>query len=302
MNPRLLWIIFTLGAVFIAGQGLAEPIDQWQGRNLFPQGSPLRIYYGNGLFLAVGEFGAIYTSVVAGENGILLQSESIPNTEISTFPSSMDFGTVNVGSSSSVNLTITNSGPVNVLIQRLAISGPNAIDFIIQNENCTGPALLPSQICAIQIVFSPPAPGSKTATLSISSNDPNTPTRTVPLNGTGSGFSPGTNESYCFISFSTLGSELEEYIGMLRTFRDIFLMESKLGRMAVALYYRQSSTLVHFIARHDFLREVVQVGLIPLVILSYLALHTSPAEKAFFFALLTGFVIARWLMMRRSFR
>ncbi len=298
----MLWVIFVLGAVFLVGQGLAEPIDQWQGRNLFPQGSPLRIHCGNGLFLAVGEFGAIYTSVAAGENGILLQSESIPNPEISTFPSSMDFGTVNVGSSSSVNLTITNSGPVNVLIQRLAISGPNAIDFIIQNENCTGPALLPSQICAIQIVFSPHAPGSKTATLSISSNDPNTPTRTVPLNGSGSGFAPGTNESYCFISFSALGSELEEYLGILRSFRDIFLMESRPGRMLVALYYRHSPSLVRFVARHDFLREVVQLGLVPLVIISYLALQTSPAEKTFFFALLNGLVIARRLKMRRSFR
>ncbi len=298
----ILGIILALCVIFTAGEGLTEPIFPWQERNPFAQGHPLRIYYGNGLFLAVGEFGAIYTSVAAAENGILLQSESIPNTEISTFPSSMDFGTVNVGSSSSVNLTITNSGPANVLIQRLAISGPNAIDFIIQNENCTGPALLPSQICAIQIVFSPHAPGSKTATLSISSDDPNTPTRMVPLNGSGSGFAPGANESYCFISFSALGSELEEYLGILRSFRDIFLMESEPGRMLVALYYRHSPSLVHFIARHDFLREVVQLGLVPLVIISYLALQTSPAEKTLFFALLTGLVIVRRLKMRRSFR
>ena len=288
--PHPLWVIFALWVIFTVAESLAEPIDHWQGRDSFPEGRPLRIYYGNGLFLA------------AGEGGILLQSESIPNTEISTFPSSLEFGTVNVGSSSSVNLTITNSGPVNVLIQRLTISGPNAIDFIIQNENCTGPALLPSQICTIQIVFSPHAPGSKTATLFISSDDPNTPTRTVSLTGSGSGFFSSSNESFCFISFSTLGSEFEEYIGMLRTFRDIFLMESKPGKTLVAFYYRHSPAMVDFIARHDFLREVVQMGLVPLVTISYLALYTSPVEKAFFFLMLTGIVIARRLKIRRSLR
>jgi len=232
-----------------------------------------------------------------------LQSESIATAEISTFPSSLDFGTVSVGSSSSAILIITNSGSADVLIRELAINGSNAIDFIIRDENCTGPILLASQNCAVQIVFSPHTLGFKSATLSISSDDPNTPTRTVSLtgSGSGSGFFAGSNESYCFISFSVLGSELEEYLGILRTFRDIFLMESKLGRMLVTLYYRHSPTLIRFIARHDSLREVVQVGLIPLVILSSLALQTSPAEKTFFFALLTGLVIARRLKMRRSF-
>ena len=288
--PHSLGVIFALWAIFIVGDSLAEPIDHWHGGDSFPEGRPFRIFYGNGLFLAVGE------------NGILLQSESVPNTEISTFPSSMDFGTVNVGSSSSVNLTITNPGSADVLIQRLVISGPNALDFIIQNENCTGPALLPSQICAIQIVFSPHAPGSKSATLSISSDDPNTPTRTVSLSGSGSGFFPNSNESFCFISFSALGSEVEEYIGMLRTFRDVFLMESKPGRMLVAFYYRHSPALVQFISRHDFLREVVQMGLVPLVTIFYLAFYTSPVEKAILFFLVNGLMIAGRLARRRSFR
>jgi len=520
--PHSLRVIFALWAIFTVGEGLAEPIDHWHGRDSFPEGRPLRIYYGNGLFLAVGEFGAIYTSgdganwtwrnsgtnhfiydvaygggtfvavgaggkiltssdgvtwisqnagmsnplsgvtygrdifmavgdkgliltspngaawtlrnsgthqglrkvvfgnntfvavgvggailtspngeawtvaasgttrdlegitygnnifvavgasiltspdgatwterptrtnhfyfavahgsgtlvavadngiiltstdgsawthrssgtpfalwtvahgknnfVAAGEGGILFQSESLPNPEISASPAVIDFGTVNVGSSSSVNLTITNSGSADVLIQQLAISGPDVIDFITQNDHCTGTTILPSQICTVQIIFSPHALGSKSATLSISSNDPNTPTRMVPLSGSSSGFFSSSNESFCFISFSTLGSELEDYIGMLRTFRDIFLMESKPGRMLVAFYYQHSPSLVHFIARHDFLREVVQMGLVPLVTISYLALYTSSAEKAFLLVLLNGMGIGRWLKMRRSLR
>ncbi|MDI6755178.1 MAG: choice-of-anchor D domain-containing protein [Thermodesulfobacteriota bacterium] len=520
--PYWLRVIFALLALCTVGDGLAEPIDQWHGRNPFPEGSPLRIYYGNGFFLAVGEFGAIYTSgdganwtwrnsgtklfiydvvygggtfvavgtggtvltssdgvtwisqntgiinlisgitygkdvfvavgdqgliltspngadwtlrnagthqglkkvvfgnnafvavgvggailtspdgvtwtvaasgftgdlegitywnntfvavgasiltspdgatwterptgtnhfcfavahgsgtlvvvadngiimtspdgsvwthrnsgtpfalwtvahgennfVAAGEGGILLQSETLLNPRISVSPASIDFGAVPVGSSLSVNLTITNSGSADLFIQRLAISGPNFIDFITQNDRCTGTTLLSSQNCTVHIVFSPHTLGPKSATLSISSNDPDTPTRAVPLSGSSSGFFSSTHESYCFISFSTLGSELAKYIGMLRTFRDIFLMESKPGRMLVDFYYQHSPLLVHFIAGHDFLREVVQMGLAPLVTISYLALYTSPTEKAFFFVLLTGIGIARWLKMRRSLR
>ncbi len=243
----MLGVIFILGAVFLAGQGVAE---------------------------------------------------------VAVFPSSLDFGTVSVGSSSSANLLITNSGSADVLIRELVINGSNATEFILQDENCTGPPLLATQNCAVQIVFSPHTSGFKSATLSIFSTDPATPLQTVSLtgNGSGSGFFSGTNEGYCFISFSTLGSGLEEYLGMLRTFRDVFLMESRMGRRLVILYYRYSPFLVDFVSRHDFLRRVVQVGLIPLLIISYLALHTSPIEKAFFLALLTGFAIARRLMTRRSFR
>jgi hypothetical protein len=279
--------------MFTAADGLAERIVHWQGRSSFPEGCPLRISYGNGLFVAL---------VAADEVGVLLQSESIPNAEISTFPSSLDFGTVSVGSSSSVNLTLTNSGSVSVLIRSLAISGPNAIDFNIGDENCTGPALDKSQSCAVQIVFSPHTSGFKTATLSISSDDPVTPLQRVSLSGNGSGLLPGTNESYCFISFSALGSGLEQYMGVLRAFRDIFLMENKVGRTLVAFYYQHSPSLVQFIAENDSWRELVQMGLVPLVAVSYLALYTSPTEKAFFFFLLSGIMIARWLMMRRSFR
>jgi hypothetical protein len=79
-------------------------------------------------------------------------------------------------------------------------------------------------------------------------------------------------------------------------------MENKVGRTLVAFYYQHSPSLVQFIAENDSWRELVQMGLVPLVAVSYLALYTSPTEKAFFFFLLSGIMIARWLMMRRSFR
>ncbi len=287
------------------------------------------VAYGNGTFVAVADNGIILTStdgsawterssetlsalwtvaygknnfLAAGEGGILLQSEPIPNAEILTFPTSLDFGSVRVGNSSSIILTIRNWGSTIVSILELIISGPSATDFNIWSEDCTGPALRPNEDCTVQIVFSPHTLGFKSATLSIFSDDPDTPTQTVSLSGNGSGFLSGTNESYCFISFSALGSELEQYIGVLRAFRDTFLMESKMGRSMVNLYYQLSPSLVQFIAKHDYLKEIVRIGLVPLVAIFYLVLNISPTEKALFYVLLTGILTARWLKIRRSIR
>ena len=206
-----------------------------------------------------------------------------------------------MGSSASQTLTISNSGSANLIIQRLTISGANTIDFITQNDACTGTTLPPSQNCTVQIVFSPHFTGSsQSATLSIVSNDPATPTQTVPLSGSSSGFSVSSTGSSCFISSVARGSGLADYLDILRKFRDVFLLQSDLGRTLVDFYYELSPSLANFIARHDFVRKGVYTGLVPLMALSYVALYTSPAEKAFLFTLMNGVVITWFINRGRS--
>jgi hypothetical protein len=287
------------------------------------------VAYGSGTFAAVAENGAIFTSpdgsgwtqrnsgthltllaiaygeenfVAAGENGTLLQSDSLPSPQISVSSTSLDFGSVNVGNSSSQTLTITNSGSADLILQRLTIAGANVIDFITQNDHCTGTTLSSSQNCTVQIVFSPHLTGSASATLSISSNDPVTPTQTVSLSGSSGGFSVSSTGSNCFISFSAAGSGLENYLEILRKFRDVFLLESELGKTLVDFYYQHSPSLAKFVARHDFMKEGVRMGLIPLVALSYVALYTSPVEKALLFALMHGVGLAGFIIRGRSRR
>ena len=287
------------------------------------------VAYGSGTFAAVGNNGVIFTSpegsvwtrrestthsslfaiahrdgsfFTSGEGGVLLQSDSLPSPRISVSPTSLDFGSVGVGKSSSKTLTITNSGSADLIVRRVTIDGTDAIDYISQNDQCLGTTLPPSQDCSLQVVFSPHSAGSKSATLSIASNDLDNPTRTVPLSGTSSGSGTSTNGSFCLITFVADGSGLERYIEILRKFRDVFLLENRPGKALVGFYYQHSPAPVNFVGRHDFLRKFLGWGLIPLMAIFYIALNTSPSEKALLFALIEGGMIVRFIICRRPNR
>ena len=290
------------------------------------------VAYGGGVFAAVADNGGILTSsdasewtaidtgvhltlfaiahgkerfLASGERGILLLSEPLPSPQISVSSTSLDFGSVKVGDSSFTNLTISNSGSANLIIRQMTFSGADTLDFNTRNDNCTGVTLSQSQSCTVQIVFSPHSTGSKSATLSISSNDPDTPTQTVSLSGSSSGVSAisGSTGSFCFISFSTFGSELDKYLDLLREFRDVFLMETRIGRTVVDFYYHHSPAMNQVLARHHFLRRAVAIGLVPpLAAFAYVTLHASPTEKAILFLLMAGAMTAGWRLIRRSGR
>ncbi len=275
------------------------------------------VAYGAGVFAAVAEDGSILTSsdasewvpwnsgvktpllaiaygresfVASGEKGALLKSQDISSPQISVSPASLDFGSVAVGNSSAQNETVLNAGTADLNIQRLSFSGPNVVDFISQNDACTGTLLRAGQDCTFQVVFSPHSTGSKAATLAIASNDPNSPTRSVPLSGTGTGsgisFTSSGSGSSCFISTSLSGSGREPYLDFLRKFRDVFLLESSIGRKLVFYYYVKSPAWADFFARHEELKDLVRLALVPILPFSYAALNTSPAEKAFLFLMI----------------
>ena len=54
--------MFTLLKTFTPKEGLAEPLVHWHWKNLLPQENSLRVSYGDSIFVAVGESGAILTS------------------------------------------------------------------------------------------------------------------------------------------------------------------------------------------------------------------------------------------------
>ena len=105
---------------------------------------------------------------------------------ISVTPTSHNFGDVTVGSSSvPQTFNISNVGGNGLFIEPLSITGTENLEFMIQGDNCSGMILMPSWNCPVDVVFSPASGGSKNVNLSITSNDPYTPTRDVPLSGTG---------------------------------------------------------------------------------------------------------------------
>lgn len=102
--------------------------------------------------------------------------------EISVTPTSHDFGNVEIGQSSSVTVTISNTGDVDLEIGQISLSSG---DFSISSDNCSNTTVVAGGNCTVTITFNPQTEGAKSATLSIASNDPDTPTVEITLNGNG---------------------------------------------------------------------------------------------------------------------
>jgi hypothetical protein len=63
---------------------------------------------------------------------------------------------------------------------------------------------------------------------------------------------------------------------VLRKFRDRFLLENAAGRAFVRTYYTYSPPVADFIARHDNLRTLVRLSLLPVVGASWVSLKIGP--------------------------
>jgi len=79
----------------------------------------------------------------------------------------------------------------------------------------------------------------------------------------------------CFIATAAYGSLFEPHVKILREFRDVYLLPSKLGSKFVNFYYRHSPPIAEWIAGNSALRALVRIALAPLVGFSYLMLHTG---------------------------
>jgi cytochrome c peroxidase len=103
---------------------------------------------------------------------------------IKVAPASVALGDVNVGSMMAQAITVTNTG-VSTLLAIGQISLAPAGDFALGNDQCSNQSLAPAASCTVQVKFTPSAASAATATLSIPSNDPDTPAVDVALSATG---------------------------------------------------------------------------------------------------------------------
>ncbi|NDQ58321.1 MAG: choice-of-anchor D domain-containing protein [Acidipila sp.] len=126
--------------------------------------------------------------------GILLPMASVA-------PSSLNFGSVSVGTTSSPQIvTLTNSGRGALQIQSVGFMGSNPSDFA-QTNNC-GQTLAANSNCNITVTFKPTTPALESATLVVTDNASPT-TQTVMLSGTGTA-SPAVSLAPSMLSFGTL--------------------------------------------------------------------------------------------------
>lgn len=90
-------------------------------------------------------------------------------------------GSVDLGSSTTRVFTITNMGTADLELGILSITGEDASEFSIYNDNCSGKTIQTALSCTCDVTFSPTSFGAKSATLEIPSNDPDTSLLIVPL-------------------------------------------------------------------------------------------------------------------------
>ncbi len=83
-------------------------------------------------------------------------------------------------------------------------------------------------------------------------------------------------ERLCFIATAAYDSPLHPHVGILRDFRDIYLLPSRLGRAFINLYCKYSPSAAELIAKNKALRVMVRINLLPLVAFSYSMLHFGP--------------------------
>jgi hypothetical protein len=84
----------------------------------------------------------------------------------------------------------------------------------------------------------------------------------------------------CFIATAAYGTPMAEEIGILREFRDEYLLTNPVGKALVNFYYRLSPPVAEFITEHPILKPIVRAGLLPAVAMSAVAVNTTVDEKS----------------------
>jgi hypothetical protein len=93
-------------------------------------------------------------------------------------------------------VVLSNTGTAPLTLGSLAVTGSNPGDFTASSPVSLPAAIAPGSQITLSIAFAPSAPGARSASLSINTDDPLSPTLQVPLSGTGLvpaiGFSPAS--------------------------------------------------------------------------------------------------------------
>ncbi len=111
-------------------------------------------------------------------------------------PTSLSFGSVNLGSNSSLSASLSNTGNSNVTISSVTVSGAG----FTASGVTPGTTLTPNQTVTLSVAFAPASAGSVTGSVSVASNATNSPT-IIALSGTGATVTPVLNVSPTALSF-----------------------------------------------------------------------------------------------------
>jgi len=74
-----------------------------------------------------------------------------------------------------------------------------------------------------------------------------------------------SGSGWCFIATAAFGSPMQPYVKILREFRNRILLNNSFGKSLVIFYYKYSPPMADYISRHDSLRAIVRIFLLPVV-------------------------------------
>jgi hypothetical protein len=106
-------------------------------------------------------------------------------TYVTLAPSPLAFGTVTVGNSSTLTVTLTNNNPTTaVAVSAATIGGTNKADFSASLDPSCSSVAANGGTCPIHVTFKPKAHGARGGILDVKDNDPGSPQSDI-LGGTG---------------------------------------------------------------------------------------------------------------------
>lgn len=157
----------------------------------------------NATGLLSGTFQVSATGGVSGSTALTCTGGATPIPVVTLGPRTVNFGTVNTGSTSAPSsFTLTNSGTATLNIT--SISSSNTARFPVSGSTC-GLTLAASNSCTFQASFSPIADGALSAIITVTTNASTSPDT---INLTGTGFTPAPQPTPAPAPVIFLGTQL----------------------------------------------------------------------------------------------
>lgn len=103
----------------------------------------------------------------------------------------------------------------------------------------------------------------------------------------------------CFIATAAYGSLMDPHVKILRKFRDRFMKGNPVGKKFMLLYYTYSPPIAHFIAKHDRMRKIVRLSLLPLIGVSWVAVKMGLFPTVGLMLILGIFLSGRYIVKCR---
>jgi FG-GAP-like repeat/Abnormal spindle-like microcephaly-assoc'd, ASPM-SPD-2-Hydin/FG-GAP repeat len=156
------------------------------------------------LSVAVGDFnrdGKLdVVTANSQDNTVSVLVQVPPPSEVTLSPTSLNFGSQNVGTSSAPQVaTLTNNTSGSVTITGISITGGDSGDYSETND--CGTSLAAGGSCSISVTFKPTAIGTRSGTLQATDSDPSSP-QTTSLTGVGTQGPPAVTLSPTSLMFS----------------------------------------------------------------------------------------------------